>query len=104
MLPDSSISLPISVKEAKSGIFSLSSTALNSLSNLGSAAIMKELLKSIVGDGVLKETIKQISLNAFGKISILNQSPLKEFMVKKGRLLIFSSLGEVTENMLHAGR
>ena len=51
-----------------------------------------------------KEAIEQISLNGFGSISLLNQSPFREFMTKEGKQLVLSSLGEMTENMLNAGR
>ena len=108
VLIDGAISLPLTVKEAKSWFDSISSTSFNSLNNLGSGALIKNLIMKNIGDGGLnilaKEAIEQISLNGFGSISLLNQSPFREFMTKEGKQLVLSSLGEMTENMLNAGR
>ena len=109
LLPDAAISLPTSIKEIKTGLFSVSSTALNSLSNLGSATLIENLVIKSLGnangyDLMFKEAIKQINLNGFGKISILKRSPFKEFMEKEGKTLILSCLGEMTENMLNFSR
>ena len=109
LLPDAAISLPTSIKEVKTGVFSALSTSLNSLSNVGSATLIQDLIIKSIGnangyDLMFKEAIQQINLNGFGKISILKQSPFKEFMEKEGKTLILSCLGEMTENMMNASR
>lgn len=104
LLPDTAICLPTTVKEAKQWFESISSLGLSSLANCGSAHLLKEMIHSRIGQGVIKETIKQINLNGFGKISILSESPIKEYMAKEGKQLVLTAFGEMTENMLNAGR
>ena len=109
VLTHSAIQLPIGISEAKPWFFSGSSTLSTSLINIGSTAIIKDFFfKQIIGEGLMakmsKEFIKDISLNGFGKISILAESPFKEWMVEEGKQLMLTSLGELTENMLNASR
>ncbi len=109
VLIDAKISMPTTVREAKSWFSSVASTSLASLSNFGSAALVKDyVLKSRIGEGPLemmvKEAIKQLNLNGFGKVSILAESPLKEYMAEEGKQLVLTTFGEVTENVLNASR
>ena len=107
LLPDAKISLPTTIKEVKPWLGSASSTLLNSLSNVGSGTLIKDLvIKSRIGgqEWMFKEAIQQINLNGFGRISILSESPIKEYMAQEGKQLILTSFGEMTENMLNAGR
>ena len=108
VLIDGAISLPLPVKEVKSWFDGASSTVSSSLTHLGSGALIKHLITSSIGSGgyniIFKEAIEQISLNGFGQISLLNQGPIRDFMAKEGKRLILSSLGEMAENMLNAGR
>ncbi len=74
VLPDSCISLPITIQKATSWFGLASSTLSKSLSNVGSAAIVRDsLIQSRVGahEFLLKNTIKTIDLNGFGKISLV---------------------------------
>jgi hypothetical protein len=72
-----------------------------------SGTLIKDLvIKSRIGgqEWMFKEAIQQINLNGFGRISILSESPIKEYMAQEGKQLILTSFGEMTENMLNAGR
>ena len=53
---------------------------------------------------LVKELITKINLNGFGQISILTESPIKEYMAEEGKKLILTSLGEATENWLNFSR
>ena len=52
----------------------------------------------------MKEAIEQISINGFGKISVLAESPIKEYMAEEGKQLVLTALGEATENLLNFSR
>ena len=95
---DSKICLPVSVESTKSFFGSVGSLSSSSITKLGSGSAIKQLILNSVVDGGLnstfKEAIKRINLNGFGKISILAESPLKEYMAEEGKQLILTSLGK----------
>ena len=109
LLPDSAIAnhLPIPIEETKTWLESSMSLCTNSLSNVASAAIVRELLPRLgtgALDNIFSEAIKQINLNGFGIVSLLKEGPIKEWMVQKGKTLVLTSLQEGIENMLNASR
>ena len=105
---DGVICLPVSIAGAKAWFGSVASTSLQSCTNLGSASFISDYLIKRVGNGtydwLMKQAIEQISINGFGKISILAESPIKEYMAEEGKQLVLTALGEATENWLNASR
>ncbi len=101
LLPDSAIPLPrMTAEEAKSWCSSASSTAINFLANLGSAALVREfLIKTAVGSGTsLKDVITMFNL------SIGKQSLLKQWMAKEGAQIMRPVIGRSAENMVNVCR
>jgi len=107
-IPESVVSLPLGVEAQKTIWGSFTSTSLNSLTNFGSGAMVKELVLKRVGTSglevYLRQAITEASAQGFGKISLLAESPLKEAIAETGKDLVLSSAGEITENMLNACR
>lgn len=88
---------------------SVCSTSLNSVGMLNSAGILKDkILKKIVikgtGDVVFKQTVEKASIQGIGQVSLLTESPLKEWVKETGKSLVLSASGEITENLLNACR
>ena len=92
-LVEASISLPWTAdkafEETKTWGGSLTSLTSSSLSKYASAALVKEFIVTISNRGIASELdklfvegIKLIDLNGFGPIKILEDGPLKEWMLK----------------------
>ena len=103
-------SLPPTIWERTRDCLLASSTALSGsvrgCSNIGLAVATKELvLKSLKNSGELAiAAVEQISIQSAGAVSLLEQSPIKEFLVKEGKRAALTAFGEMTENLLNASK
>lgn len=101
------IRIPTTVEEAKSMLLNSSHLVSGTLKSLSEVSV-KKIITSRIGGGALnalaKEAIENINMFGFGKISLLTESPIKEYMEKEGKKLVLTTLGELTENRMNAVR
>jgi hypothetical protein len=103
---DAAVILPQNTAQevAETGWKALLGASSQSLTRISSANVIKDLILSRMGPGVVKELIKKSSAQAIGKISILTDSPVKEWIAEQGKTFFLTAAGEITENVMNACR
>jgi hypothetical protein len=105
-------SLPVDVSTVSKVMGSIVDVCSKSSSNLVSASIFKKAIMNMIvgtglggaGDIVFAKVVENASLQGFKKISLLAESPLKEWIAEQGKKIVLSATGEIAERMMSACR
>ena len=103
---DGSLQLPVTAEGASTVMGATICASLTSITNMSSANVIKSIVLQAIpsrtaAEVLFKQVMEQASFQGIGKMTILTESPMKEWIKDTGSKIVLSSFGEWNENLMN---